>query len=237
MRRFFDEYKELVMILVITFGMMWVLRFGWGYFHLPSASELVQIVVRLFQTYGLIIVFISATIESILLVGGYFPGTMIIFLSLSLAGGDFKQTVATVLTATAGMLLGYSIDYFLGKRGVSKLIHKLGLSKEVHKLETEIKKQGVWAGFFLYILPGFGALISTTFGILKYNFQKFFGFMIVTVLIWNSIWGLTGYVFGDEVMKVIESGYFGFIILGIFMIYFVASGKYADFKKAIESEG
>jgi membrane protein DedA with SNARE-associated domain len=234
MQRIFNEYKELFLIFLMATFFIWIFKFGWGYFNLPSASELVQLVIHLFKTYGLIIVFISATIESILLLGGYFPGTMIIFLSLSLAGGDFKQTAATVLTATAGMLLGYSIDYFLGKRGVSKLIHKLGLGREVQKLEVEIKKQGVWAGFFLYILPGFGALISTTFGILKYDFQKFFGFMILTVLTWNSVWGLTGYVFGDEVVKVIESGYFGFIILGIFMIYFVASGKYTDFKRALE---
>lgn len=234
MQKTFNEYKELLFVFVMASFFIWIFKFGWGYFNLPSASELVQLVVGLFKTYGLVIVFISATIESILLLGGYFPGTMIIFLSLSLAGGDLKQTVATVLTATAGMLLGYTIDYFLGKRGVSKFINKLGLSKEVQKLEAEIKKQGVWAGFFLYILPGFGALISTTFGILKYDFQKFFGFMILTVLTWNSVWGLTGYVFGDQVMKIIESGYFGFIILGIFIIYFVASGKYADFKKALE---
>lgn len=231
--KFFDEYKELVGIIVASFVMIWFVKLGWGALDLPSASRMVGFVVHLFETYGLIIVFFAAAIESLLLIGGYFPGTLIIFLSLSVSGGDIKKTLATVLMASAGMLLGYSVDYLLGKRGVSKILTKLKLENEVDKLKKEIDKQGVWAGFFLYILPGFGALISTTFGILKYDFQKFFGFMVLTVLVWNSVWGMTGYVFGDEVMKVIESGYFGFIILAIFIIYFVASGKYADFKKAL----
>lgn len=222
------------MMVIVALMFVWLLRYGWGALNLPAVSQMVGFVVHLFETYGLVIVFLSAAIESLLLIGGYFPGTLIIFLSLSVGGGDLKKTMATVLMASAGMLLGYSVDYVLGKRGVSRILNKLKLEGEVEKLKKEIDRQGVWAGFFLYILPGFGALISTTFGIIKYDFQKFFGFMILTVLIWNSIWGLTGYVFGDEVMKVIESGYFGFVILGIFMIYFVASGKYADFKKALE---
>ena len=148
MQKFFKEYKELVGIILMMICIFWLIRFGWSFFDLPSAKELVGIVTNLFNQYGLIIVFISATIESILLIGGYFPGTIIIFLSLSMAGGDFQKTLATVLVATAGMLLGYAIDYFLGKKGVSKILHKLKLEHEVSKLKLEIEKQGVWAGFF-----------------------------------------------------------------------------------------
>jgi membrane protein DedA with SNARE-associated domain len=237
MRKVFDDYKELVFIVLASLFVLWAVRFGWGAFHFPSAAELVQIVVDLFNEYGLIIVFFAAVIESLLLIGGYFPGTLIIFLSLSLVGGDLQKTALTVLTATAGMLVGYSFDYFLGKGGVTRILKKLQMEKEVHKLQREIERQGVRAGFFLYILPGFGALISTTFGIIKYDFKKFFVFMLLTVLAWNSLWGLTGYLFGGSMMKVIESGYFGIIILGIFIIYFVASGRYAEFKKALNEAG
>jgi membrane protein DedA with SNARE-associated domain len=233
MKNLFEEYKELVLVVAMSVLFLFIFKGGWGALGLPSADTLVDFVVNLFNQYGLVIVFFAALIESILLVGGYFPGTMIIFLSLSVSGGDLQKTLATVLVATAGMLVGYSIDYFLGKNGVSKILNKLNLNNEVEKLKKEIDRQGLWAGFFLYILPGFGSLISTTFGILKFNFLNFFGFILLTVLIWNSIWGITGYVFGDEVLKLITSGYFGFIILGIFIVYFVASGRYAEFKKAL----
>lgn len=233
MQNFLKEYKELVGIILISVLFFWLIKTGWIFFDLPSASQLIKIVTDLFNRYGLIIVFISASMESLLLIGGYFPGTLIIFLSLSVAGGDLQKTAATVLVATFGMFVGYSIDYLLGKKGVTKILHKLSLDKEVSKLKSEIERQGVWAGFFLYILPGFGAIISTTFGIIGFNFIRFFGFMALTVLTWNSLWGLTGYLFGDEVLKIIESGYFGIIILAIFIIYFVASGRYAEFKKSL----
>ena len=233
-KKIVSEYWELVLVFILALGILLVLKSGWGYFDLPSASSLVDMMTGLFDKYGLIVVFLAALIESILLVGGYFPGTLIIFLSLSLSGGDFQKTIMTVLAASAGMLVGYSVDYFLGKHGVHKILRKLRLENEVEKLKKEIERQGVWAGFFLYILPGFGSLISTTFGIIKYDYKKFLAFMVLTVFIWNSVWGLTGYFFGKQVLDVLESGYFGFIILAIFMIYLVSSGKYAEMKKSLE---
>jgi membrane protein DedA with SNARE-associated domain len=231
----FLENWYLLLIFIFAFSFLFLIKFIWGHFSLPNSSELVVFLQNFLLEHGLLVVFLSAIVESILFLGGYFPGTIIIFLSLSITGETLLKIFETVLTATFGMIIGYSIDYFIGKYGALKILKKLNLEKDVEKLKSEIQKNGASAGFLLYILPGFGAIVSTTFGIIAYDFKKFLAFLLITLLIWNSIWGIVGFIFGDSVLKIITSGYLGFVILFVWFLFFIFSGKYKEFKEKMQN--
>ncbi len=223
---------EFFIAISLVVSLFFLISFIWGYLDLPSAVQMVDYVNNFFLKYGLIVVFFAALVESIILLGAYFPGTIIIFLSLSITAGHFGRMLETVLMASLGMLIGYTIDYILGRYGVSRILTKLHLDKDINKLQNQIQKSGIKSVFLFYLLPGFGAITSVALGVIKYDFKKLIPFVICSVLIWNTLWGFVGYFFGSALSKVVSSGYLGLIILFVWFSYFVFSGKYAEFKKA-----
>jgi hypothetical protein len=69
----------LILVLYASLSLLWVI------FNLPSPVEFTNIVEVWFATYGLPILFVSAILESILLIGSYFPGSLVIVISVILA--------------------------------------------------------------------------------------------------------------------------------------------------------
>jgi membrane protein DedA with SNARE-associated domain len=223
-KEIFISFAIVLVILFSVFGL-------WNYFDLPDQKDLVEIVQGFFTKYGLPVIFIASILESLLLIGNYFPGSLVIFLGVSMASGMPMVAAKTIAVVCAGMYIGYNINYFLGKFGLYKAVEKFGYKSEIEKLSKKLEEKGVIAGFFLYIMPGMGSLISTTFGVVKYNYFKFLLFTIVTTTFWNSLWGILVYFFGMKVFEIMTSYVSVFIILVLYFIYMYRSGKFEELKK------
>jgi membrane protein DedA with SNARE-associated domain len=222
--------KEIFISFVFVLIVLATIIFLWKFAGLPSQAELVEIVKGFFTKYGLIVIFISAILESILLIGNYFPGSLVIFLGVSMATGNPLLAAKTIAVVCAGMFIGYNVDYFLGKFGLYKVVEKFGYKKDIENLTKKIEEKGVVAGFFLYVMPAMGSLIATTFGVIKYSYGKFVLFTLVTMIFWNSLWGILVYFFGMKIFDMMTSYVSIFIILILYFIYMYRSGKFEELK-------
>ena len=86
-------------------------------FGFPPQEELIEIIKKFFDDYGLIVVFVGALIEGFLLLGQYFPGGFIIFLGVITAGNDIPRVIRVVATVSLSFAIAYFLNYLVGKHG------------------------------------------------------------------------------------------------------------------------
>ena len=224
-----EEIFSLFFVFAIFLAIFFGLKYMWGMYNLPGPTDLVESSKVYFQQYGLIIFFFTAFFESLLLIGNYFPGTLILLFGLSTLLDSPEKVLTSFVYISIGMLSGYTINYFLGKHGWYKVIEKLGYKDELVKIENKLNTAGLSAVFFLYLLPGFGSLLSTSFGILRFSFFKFFTFTLFMILFWNTVWALAVYFFGQKVFEMFNSGYLVVLLTGGYLIYMYKSGKFKEY--------
>lgn len=221
----FKESKELLLLPVFFIILFFGVKYGWTFFGLPTQDEMVATVQNYILLYGVITIFVASLLESMLFVGWYFPGSLVIFLGVSATTGNPILGFKTVLAVCLGMMTGYSINYFLGKYGWYKVLIKFGFKEELIKIEKMLEDKGVFATFFLYIMPGMGCLLSTAFGVLKTNFLKFFAFTASMVFFWNTLWGILVYTFGMKIFNLLTNSYFAIILFIGYLFYLHKTGK------------
>lgn len=224
-KKFVQENLELFIMPFIFIIIYLGIQYIWSFFNLPNQDQLISKVQSFFTEYGLWVIFISSILESMLFIGWYFPGSLVIFLGVASTSGDPKQAVLTVFSVCAGMLLGYTFNYVLGKFGWYKVLIKFGFKDELIKIEKRVSDKGMLGAFFFYVMPGMGCLLSTAFGVLKFNFLKFFSFTFLMVVFWNSLWGIIVYNFGMSVFKLLTNGAFAFILFCAYLYYLHTNGK------------
>lgn len=235
LRNLFKKYSIIVFTFTLIILFYLSLRYAWGYFHLPDQAKLVEITKAFFLEYGLIVIFLASILEALLFIGNYFPGSLVIFLGVAISVGDINRATKTILLTILGMCIGYSINYLLGKYGLYKILTKFGFKSEIDKLKNKIsnienKKTSIFSLFMFYIIPGSGSLLSTAFGILKYNFTKFVVFTLFIVAFWNTLWGILVYNFGMKMFEILTSYISGLIFITLTFIYFIYSGKFDEIK-------
>ncbi|HDH31231.1 MAG TPA: hypothetical protein ENH26_00450 [Candidatus Wolfebacteria bacterium] len=127
----------LPLIFFAVFVSLWLI---WKIFQLPQEQELIEIVKYYFNLYGYWMVFISAIIEGVLLVGWYYPGSLVIFLGVIFAGKDLTQVVLVVSLVTVGLFLAQLFNYVLGKYGWYKLFFEIWLERANRKFAKAFYK-------------------------------------------------------------------------------------------------
>lgn len=223
-----EEIGSLVLVFALFLAIFFALKYLWGVYDIPGPSDLVEASKAYFEQYGLIIFFFTALLESLLLIGNYFPGTLILLFGLSTLLDSPDKVFSTYIYISVGMIVGYTVNYFLGKYGWYKVLEKIGYKEELEKIEKKLQTIGLTSVFFLYLLPGFGSLLSTAFGVLRFSFLKFFSFTLGMVLFWNAVWALAVYIFGQSIFNIFNSSYFVIVLAAIYIIYLYKSGKLKD---------
>lgn len=184
------------------------------------------------QSYGIPFVFIIALIESIILLGAYFPGTIIIFGTIASTTDNIKYFLLCMISAILGIIVGYTIDYILGIKAGNKIIKKLRLEHQLKVVKNKIKDNGLYITPIFYYLPGTGSMVSLLLGSMHIGFKKFLYIIIPSVIVWNIIWGSLIYVLGKEVLDFVLE-YLPILIFTILMTFVYKNRKelFADFKQ------
>jgi len=224
-KKYIEENWQLFLFPLTFICLYYLANILWDFYNLPSQDQIINVVQTFFTTYGLWVIFLSAIFESMLFVGWYFPGSLVIFLGVSATNGNPILAVKTILAVCFGMLIGYTFNFFLGKYGWHKVLMRYGFKSELEKIEKRVNNRGMVGAFFFYIIPGMGSLLSTAFGILKFNFFKYISFTFLMVVFWNSLWGVIVYYFGMPVFKLLSSGVFVFIAFTAYVYYLHTQGK------------
>lgn len=170
-----------------------------------------------FEQYGVVVVFVSAFLEGLLLVGVYYPGSLAIFLGVILAVGHPWQAVAVVAATSVGLWLAYTANYFLGRHGWYKVLAKFGLADEIERTRMRLDRYFAATFFFGYFGPNFAALVSTAAGVLRVPLVKFLTYSTIYLLAWNVFWGLLVYNLGDAALEIVGFKTF-FIIIGAWVV-------------------
>lgn len=184
-------------------GIILFLVATWWIFDLPSNEELRVIVKQWLDSYGLLILLVGAMLEALLLVGFYFPGSVLIFLGVGLAPSPIYAAQA-VLAVCVGMLLGYAVNYFLGRYGWYKLLMKLGMKSGIENAQIKMEKNDIRYIAMTYWHPGLAAFTATAAGILKIGFKRFIIMSVIAVFAWNTLWGVFVYSLGEKAFALVE---------------------------------
>jgi len=214
-----------VLFLLITLSIFLV----WKIFDLPEQEELLNSVQHYFDKYGLITVFISAIIEGLLLIGWYYPGSLVIVLGVIFAGQNLWRVIETLTLITLGLYIGYVINFFVGKYGWYRLLLKFGLREHLEKSQAKLIKNGPAAIFLSFWHPAAGALISTAAGIIQFPHLRFFALAAIALTIWNALWGTLVYFMGTAALSLI-----GFKFILAVILAWIAYTLYLN-KKTPES--
>lgn len=222
-------WKKALLPLGILAVLM-VFYVAWRFFGLPPEEELIGIARTYFEKYGLWILLLSAIIEGTVLVGWYYPGSLVIFLGVILAGTNIPLVIQAVLTISLGLLIAYVANFFLGKHGWYKLLMKFGLKDALEDAKERVARYGLPAIFMSYWQPNLAALVATSAGILDFSFKKFMAYSISAVLLWNTFWGILVYFIGEGVLHLVGLRFILLVIFAwlIYRIYKEKKGEIAE---------
>jgi membrane-associated protein len=185
------------------FSVVGTLALLWNVLDLPAETEMVTIVSSWLGMYGLYLVLIGSFIEALLFIGIYFPGSIVIFLSVALAP-DSTSAMVTVLCISLGMFFGYLTNYLMGKYGWYKLFLKLGMKNGINRAQMKMQTNDIRYVFYTYWNPGLAAFTATAAGILKMSGKRFVVLSISGILLWNTFWGVLVYSLGESALVLLN---------------------------------
>jgi len=185
------------------FGVILFLIVTWQIFDLPSNEELIVITKGWLGSYGLWMLFIGAFLESVLLVGFYFPGSVLIFIGVGLAP-SIADAVIAVLVVDIAMLTGQSFNYFLGRYGWYKLLVRFGMKSGIENAQNKMLQNDVRYIAYTFWNAGLASFTSTAAGILHIGYKRFITLAIIAIVFWNTLWGILVYSLGEKALTLVE---------------------------------
>ncbi len=168
-------------------------------FSLPSPQELVVIIVDWFNEYGFKLLFIAAFLEGIFIFGMYFPGSLVIALSIYTFGNSGTNLVIIGSISFFAFLIANICNFFLGKYGYYKLLLLLGKKDVIIKMQQTMLKRGNWTFFLTGFFPNFIAITSVCAGISRLSFGKLLLLQSTALLFWVTIWTIIGAIVITEI--------------------------------------
>ncbi len=185
------------------FSIVVFLTITWKLLNLPSEAQMTSSVTLWLHEFGLWVVLIGSFLETLLFIGLYFPGSVIIFLSVALAPNSFAA-FTTVLVVSLGMFCAHITNYTLGKYGWYRVFLKLGMKNGIKNAELKMAKNDVRYIFYTYWNPGLASFTSTAAGILQMPYVRFLVLMVSAILLWNTFWGVLVFSLGESALTLLS---------------------------------
>ena len=185
-------------------------------FHLATSDLL-----HLLTTYGYLAVLVFVSIESI---GIPFPGETMLLIAAIYAGTTHRLFIPLVIVAAAsGAILGDNIGFWIGREGGYRLLRRYGryIRLDERKLKLGLylfRKHGgkvVFFGRFIAVLRVFAAFLA---GTNRMPWPRFLLFNALGGIVWATLYGMGGYLLGDNIHRF--TGPIGTItiVLAVFLI-------------------
>jgi len=153
-----------------------------------------------FARYGYWVVFVGVMLEN----GGLpLPGeTVLLFAGFLAYQGELKLLWA-IAVAIAGATLGDSLGYTLGRYGGNAFFDRYimrikFLGRRFENSKTLFLKHGHWAVFTGRFITGLRVFAGPLAGVFKMPYPRFLLFNFTGAVIWATIIGFAGFLFGDN---------------------------------------
>jgi membrane protein DedA with SNARE-associated domain len=169
----------------------------------PDLSE--RRVLRLFDEYGLLVVFIPVFLET---AGVPLPGeTVLLFAGVAASTGRIDLAATIVVAATAAILgdnVGFAVGRYGGRRVVLRLAHLGGVERSLGWGEGFFLRHGGKTVFMARWVAGlriFGAWIA---GMVGMSWGRFFVWNALGGITWATTVVLAGYLFARSLSRIKE---------------------------------
>ncbi|GAC1456911.1 MAG: hypothetical protein PVSMB4_17060 [Ktedonobacterales bacterium] len=178
---------------------------------------------HLLAIYGYWAVLVFVAIES---AGIPFPGETMLLAASIYAGTTHHLSIPLVIVAAAaGAILGDNMGFFVGREGGFRLVRRYGhvIHLDERKLKLGIylfQKHGgkvVFFGRFVAVLRAWSAFLA---GTNRMAWPRFLVFNAAGGIVWATLYGLAGYLLGNNVHRF--TGTFGKITLALAAVAIVA---------------
>ena len=201
--------------VLAVFGLLYAI---WLALDLPPEETLAQIAKGWLDRYGVVIVLISAYLEGLLLIGWYFPGTLVIVLALIFAAPQPSRFVLVAALAACGLASAYVTNFLAGKYGWYRLLLAFGLREPLENAQRRLTKYGLSAIFTTYWQANLASCISTAAGILQFPLARFVAYSLVAEALWTTFWASLIFFLGSAALTLV-----GFrMILFMIMLWIAA---------------
>jgi membrane protein DedA with SNARE-associated domain len=184
--------------VLAVFGLLYLI---WLALDLPPEDTMVRIAKDYLDRHGVLIVFIAAYLEGLLLIGWYFPGTLVIILALVLAGPDPVRVAQVAATAGIGLFAAYVTNFYAGKYGWYRLLLAFGLREPLENAQRRLNKYGLSAIFTTYWQANLASCISTAAGILQFPAARFVAYSFVAEALWVTFWATLIFFLGKAALS------------------------------------
>ncbi len=215
-------------LTIIIFTLLYQIL--WRFLNWPTGEALTTLLTNFFIHYGLWLVLLCSILESAVVIGNYFPGGLVIFISVVACQGDLPKIVLTVLIVSIGFFIGYLIDYLLGKFGWYKLLVKFGFSNQIEQAKTKLLKHSLKAIFSSYWEVNLASITATSAGILQMDFKTFLWQSTGVLLFWNLVWGTLVSTLGKRSIEIITNWKYAVPILATWLTVLILKIKYDNRK-------
>ena len=187
-------------------------------FHIATSD-----LMHLLATYGYWAVLVFVAIES---TGIPFPGETMLLVAAIYAGTTHQLSLPLVIAAAAtGAILGDNLGFWIGREGGYRLLRRYG---RYIRLEERRLKLGqylfmrhggkvVFFGRFVAVLRAWAAFLA---GTNRMPWPRFLFFNAAGGTVWATLYGLGGYLLGDNVHRL--TGPVGTVALVLAVLVIIA---------------
>ncbi|MBI3623939.1 hypothetical protein HY212_07725 [Candidatus Pacearchaeota archaeon] len=129
-KKFFKEIPKLPLSALIFYLVLFIL---WNINIIPEPKGILIFLESLYNSYGLIGLFIASFLEGVVYLGLYFPGSFIIALSVFLSDGKFISLLMITSVVTVSLTLTSIVNYLLGRVFYKEFNHNVERKKIASK--------------------------------------------------------------------------------------------------------
>ncbi len=119
--------------VLAVFGLLYAI---WLALDLPPEATIIAIGKSYLDRYGLWIVLVCGYLEALVVIGWYFPGTLVLIFAMIAASPEPVRYVETAAIGAFGLYCGQVTNFFAGKDGWYRLLLAFGLREPLEKAKA-----------------------------------------------------------------------------------------------------
>jgi membrane protein DedA with SNARE-associated domain len=195
-------------------------------------NEWIKLLGTFYDQYGYLSVFLGTLGENTALLGLLLPGN-----SLALLGAVYARLGSlnlgwVIVLASLGTVLGYHIDYVLGRLVLARVADRWSASKPGRRIRLAgrlrlarrlIAKHGGKAILISHLIGQLRSFVALSAGMTGMRYRRFLGYELVAASVWNAAFCSLGYFLAaeiDRLQTLIVRG--GWVFLGLLVLLFLA---------------
>jgi len=130
-RKIFSQIPKLPLSALIFYLFAFIL---WRSNLIPSPLEIINFLESLYNSYGLVALFIASLLEGLVYVGLYFAGSTIIGFIVIFSDGSFITLLSISLIVALSLTITSVINYVFGRHIISRPLKETGEIKKKRKM-------------------------------------------------------------------------------------------------------